>query len=444
MDVRERNGDGMSGVLANSDPKKIENEELANVVRQLHTISNGGYDMWDANHNAIVKLLKKALKLAKREKEWYVYFDGIYNIIYQYQRKDSIIDIVKYAEIFYHDSALYMDEALAMYPGTDLNYLNTWIYYTISIAYCGCYQIDDSKMDIFMKQFEENAVKYGKTYCYYWNEMTLGIEYRDLEMVKHGARYFEKYENEMESCYVCGHVQYIGYYLLSDNRQRAEEVMLDFIHRRIPKKHLWCYKYCEEAESGVMYARTLWYCITLGRVDDFRYFYKKYWVKQPVENQRRKKSVEWHSISIYLCAAGGNFIDLHGDIEEAQENGQSAQKHSASVNIRNGLCWWCYFALLDRSGVHEVQIDLQGVEENCCGAEPEDRAEMQQIVMNQNADKEEEQDKPGSGTRKVSCQALSRYFENLADDYGMKFAAARKKYDYQALKSSYWECAGLE
>lgn len=151
-------------IIRNTKPEQIENVELADIVRKLRRLSDGGYDLLDNNHETIVRLLKRALKLAKQEKEWDVYFEGLEDIIYQYQRASDILEIVKWAEIFYRDSALYMDNALPNYPNSRLGYYNTFTYELIFNAYRDSCEIDDAKMDVFMKQYEENAIKYGKTY----------------------------------------------------------------------------------------------------------------------------------------------------------------------------------------------------------------------------------------------------------------------------------------
>lgn len=408
----------MPKVLNNTNPEEIANTELANMVRQLHKISDGSYELQDANHHAIVRLLKKALKLAKQEKEWYVYFEGILDLLYQYSRSDDHLEIVRIAEVYYRDSALYMEQALAKYPDTNLSYLNTWIYDEIFEAYWCYHQIDDSKMDAFMKQYEENAIKYGKTFCYYKCEMELAALYQDVEMAKHGALCFEKYESGMLSCYVCGHKQYLGYYLLLDNRKKAEELLLTFLHRRIPKEHLWCYEYCQEAENNALYATLLKYCLRLGKIEDFRYFYKKYWAKQPGESWRAKEDLWQRTLSMYLCAIAGHFEQGEEDLRQAEEDVKNDARRHTLDNAETGLMWWCYFALLDRSGVHEVSVNLPGLENSGHG-------------------------ESDSGQDKISCRVISGYFEKRADDYGMKFAAARKKYDYQSMKNSYWECAGL-
>lgn len=70
--------------------------------------------------------------------------------------------MARYAEIYYKDSALYMDRELPNYPDTDMPLLN--IYTLVFEAYYEYYQIDDAKMEVFMKQYGEAAQKYGRKF----------------------------------------------------------------------------------------------------------------------------------------------------------------------------------------------------------------------------------------------------------------------------------------
>ena len=53
---------------------RIENKELADAVRRVQALTDGGYELYDRNAAAIMKLLQKILRLAKKEKEWYLFF----------------------------------------------------------------------------------------------------------------------------------------------------------------------------------------------------------------------------------------------------------------------------------------------------------------------------------------------------------------------------------
>ena len=398
----------------------IKNRELADAVRRAQALTDGGYELYDRNAVAIMKLLQKILRLAKKEKEWYLYFYALYEIMYESGRCGDLLAVVKYAEVYYKDCALYMDKELPNYPNTQMAYMNAWIYGKIFDAYGEYYQIDDIKMDAFMKQYEETVIKYGKVYNYYTAEMELAALYRDKELAEHGRRGFERYEAELKSCYVCGHIQYFSYYLLMDKKQKAEELMLDFLHRNIPKNALWCYDYCEDAEAVNLYRSMLSACLLLGKAEYFRYFFQKYWMTMPRKVPRRQ---EWAIIAC-LCAIAGNFEDLEADLRSVEKNLEEQESMSTVRNMENFLCWWCYFTLLDRSGVNEVEINI-----------PE--------LISDEKKENGENSQGGEALAKISCLAIAKYFEKLADDYGMKFAKARSKFDYQSVKETYRECAGL-
>lgn len=390
----------------------IENKELADAVRRGQELTNGGYELYDRNAAAIMKLLQKILRLSKKEKEWYLYFDALYEIMYEAGRCDDYLAVVKYAEVYYKDCDLYMDKELPNYPNTHMAYLNTYIYDMIFDAYGEYYQIDDIKMDAFMKRFEEAALKYGKTYTYFECEMELGTLYRDADMLEHGKKYFEKYEHEIKSCYVCACKPLFGYYLFNGQRKLAEEFMETIIQKRIPKQHQWCYQYCESAEEEALCIELLDDSLTLCRPEEFRYFYEKHWLKLPKKTRRHYlNDGEARTTSIFLGAIAGDFEYLEEDLRKAELDVLESVKYTTVEYIDESLEWWCYFVLLDKSGVHEVAVDLPGLSKKENG--------------------------------KTDCLDVSVYFEKRADDYGTKFAQARVKYDYRLVKNTYRECAGL-
>lgn len=390
----------------------IENKELADAVRSAQELTNGGYELYDRNEATLMKLLQKILRLSKKEKEWYLYFFAIQEILYEAMRCDNYPAVIKYAEVYYKDCDLYMDKELPNYPDTQMAYLNTWIYDQIFDAYFRYYQINDAKMDVFMKRFEEAALKYGKTYTYYECEMRLGILYRDADMLEHGKKYFKKYEHELKSCYVCACKPLFGYYLINGQIKPAEEFMETIIQKRIPKQHQWCYKYCENAEAESLCVELLVDSLTLCRPEEFRYFYEKHWLKLPKKTRRHYlNDGEVRTTSVFLGAITGDFEHLEEDLHRAELDVREGVKYTTIGCVEDSLQWWCYFALLDRSGVHEITIDLPGL--------------------------------PQKDNGKTDSLAVSDYFEKRADDYGMKFAKARAKYDYRLVKNTYWECAGL-
>lgn len=386
---------------------KIADKELADAVRSVQKLTDGEYDLYNQNEAAIMKLLKKILRLSKKEEEWYLYFYALYELMYEAVRCGDNPTVVKYAEVYYKDCDLYMDKALPNYSQTRMTYMNTWTYEQIFSAYFQYHQINDAKMDAFMKKFEKAALKYGKTAGYYECELELGVLYRDSDMLEHGKKNFERYEHEITGCYVCSHKPLFGYYLCNGQRKTAEEFYETIVQKRIPKQHRWCYEYCEAAEADDLCAYLLQTGLRLCRPEEFRYFYEKYWLKLP----EKKRKGEFKTVYIFADAIAENWGQMKEDLHEAENDVAESMKNTTVDNIEFSLMWWCYFALLDKSGVHEVPVDLPGL--------------------------------PQKENGKADCMDASAYFEKRADEYGMKFALARAKYDYGLIKKTYWECAGL-
>lgn len=384
---------------------RIDSEEIRNLVGRAQRLTKGSYDLYDQNYKSLVSILKKLLKLTKQEKEWHLYFYTLHDLLYLNERDNNYAEIVKYAEVYYKDSALYMDRELPNYPNTNMAYLNVWIHDTIFDAYCMYHQIDDAKMDAFMEKYEAVALKYGKTYEYYSDEMYLSFLYRDAERAERAARNFLVYEKEIESCYVCRHMQYLLHFLLVGQDQQAEEMMLDFIHKNIPKKHLWCYKYCQRAEPDSMYISVMSACVRCGKTASFHYFHEKYWKELPPETRLDPDAGAFQRL---VCAFDGCFDQLEGDVGQAAEDISEEGQDTTVNNMDAFLEWWCYFTLLDRSSVHEVRASFPGLETD------------------------------GEGC--ASTQAVIDYMEAKADGYGRKFEKARARFHYDDTKEFYRKC----
>lgn len=414
------------GVFTDTNAKELKSEELTKLVSKVQAIAGDGYEVTSRNYEVFMKPMKKILKLAKQEKEWYLYFDTIYEILYLSCEHSKYDEVVKYAELYYRESALYMDREIPNYPNKNMAYLNTWIYGYIFEAYYRYHQISDAKMDAFMEKYEENALKYGKTYKYYASVMELSVLYRDAEGAKHAAGGFRCYEKDMFSCYVCGHRPYLSHLLLADEIRQAEEMMLNFINKNIPKQHLWCYKYCLAAEPVAMYRYVLYECIECGNEEAFCYFYTKYWKKLPYESQWESDAYTFRRL---LCALSGVFRKLQDDIREAEKNIKEENHYSTVDNIELALDWWCYFTLLDRSGVHEIEISLPGF--NASGGKVETGVQPAENAGSVN-------DAEDAG--KVPTPAVASYMEKRADGLGALFSKARARFDYEGLKGTYRNC----
>ena len=204
-------------------------------------------------------------------------------------------------------------------------------------------------------------------------------------------------------------------------------MMQDFVNKNIPKQHLWCYKRCRAALPESLYRYVLAMCINCGNEDAFRHLYKKYWKKLPYESQWESDASTFRRL---LCVLPGTFKDLEDDIREAEKDIKENEKHETTVgNIEYALDWWCYFTLLDRSGVHEIEIDLPGL--GASGVEMGGKAQ---------ASDDEDSAKGLKGADVVSVLAVAEYMEKRADELGALFSKARARFDYEGLKGTYRNC----
>ncbi len=384
---------------------QIRSEEIAELVSRGQALTNGSYDLWKQNYSQLASILKKLLKLAKQEREWYLYFCALYELMYLNEQEDNWVEIVKYAEVYYRDSEEHMDREIPNYPDYPMARSNIWIYDLIFEAYYQYYQIDDAKMEAFMEKFKAAVFKYGMVYSYYNAELYLSILYKDADRAEVAAQKFLAYEYEIISCYVCAHTSYLDYLLLIGQRRSAENLMLEYIHKKIPKKYLWCYKYCRRAEPDAMYLNAMEVCVRCGRRENFLYFYKKYWMELPLET---RLDADANAFQRLLSAFGGCFDQLENTLETAVEWIDKENKDTTVNNMYTFLELQHYFTLLDQSGVHTVKVSFPGLETDETG--------------------------------QASTQCVIDYIREKADAYGEKFAQRRRQFDYEFVKDSYQKC----
>lgn len=392
----------MSIAYVNFNTNEVKNKELARLVHRLQELTVNDKEALNNNYELFETSFKKILRLSKQEKEWYLYFYSIRELISLSNRHEKFPETIKYAELYYQESDLYMDRELPNYPGTYMGYLNTHIYRDIFYAYNKYHQINDYKMESFMRKYEECALKYGDVYLYYEDEMKLSVLYRDADRAKRAAEKFKRYEKDIRTCYVCRYKSYLSCLLLADQWELAEELMLNYIYKKIPKRHLWCYQGCELKHDvpEKMYSFILYQCIWGGKEEAYRYFFEKYWRKLPREVHEKPTG---GTIGILLRAAVGVFDDLKDDLQLMEVDINETGNYTTVGNMEYALQWWCYFTLLDRSGVHKVEISLPGLNVS-------------------------------------DTLSVASYMEKRADKFGALFSKARARFDYEGLKGTYRNC----
>ena len=385
------------------DIDALKSNKLAALVRRVResTRENADADMHTLNYSVFSGIFKKILPLARQAEEWYLYFYTMYYLMSLDRYNCNYREIVKYAELYYKDSQSYLDGIAN--PDAKMCSILIFIYDEIYHTYSWYAPIDDCKMELFMQNYSKLVFKYNIDIdLYYISELYLALLYRDTKRAEKAAKSFLKYSGNPNRCYVCNHFAYLFYLLHTDQKEQAEELMLNFIHRNIPKRFHWCYRVCNASEPQKMYSTVLADCVHLGKIELFWYFYDTYWVKLPREARWNKNP---YTLERLFNALEGNFDGLENDLEITQLDLNNEPAANTIENTYNFLAWWCYFILLHQKGVQKVKLSIPQLDSKNTGF--------------------------------VFTLALSRYMEQKADLYGKEFARAREKYDYDFEKMAY-------
>ncbi len=229
------------------DIDALKSNKLATLVHRARESTRENSDMHTLNYSIFSGLFKKILPLARQAEEWYLYFYTMYYLMSLDKYNCNYREIVKYAELYYKDSQPYLEGTIV--PDTKMCSILIFIYDEIYYAYYWYAPIDDCKMELFMQNFSKLVFKYNIDIdLYYISELYLSLLYRDTKRAEKAAQGFLKYNGNPNRCYVCNHFAYLFYLLHTDQKEQAEELMLNFIHRNIPKRFHWCYRICSASE----------------------------------------------------------------------------------------------------------------------------------------------------------------------------------------------------
>lgn len=408
----------MPKIFNKNDIANIESPEILDLIYQANRLTDAdGYEIYDTNSESLIRILEKALMLAKQKQEWPAYFIVIYELFYMLQRENEYIKLIKYAEIFYHDSELYMDRAAAVCRDLKLGDYCIWSYNMIYQAYQKYPQITDEKLDEFFEKYNAVCTKYGSKINYYSDLLKLALLYGDKEMAAENKKLFEQYE--IKSCYLCKMKTVIGYYLLCEDYESADHMIEQIRTRSIPKKHMWCYNHCYLAEEKELISAVLNYCLLFGRST---YFHKLLEANKDLFEFKKEEDCAMNDICYYICCQNWSLIDE--DIKAAKDDILDWKKNKQSFlgYIYDCLSWHCYFTLLGKH-IKEDDTVIQDIEDVLADLAKEIGIE------DENAES--------------LISSISEFFEKEADKLGAQMSASRKKFDYEALKQSWHECMGI-
>lgn len=383
---------------------EIENPKLKRLVKQARTY----HENYRQYNKELSIIYTKTLPLALEIRDWRLYFDVLYDILYSSMEEDAVKRVVQYAEVFYKACDEYLEEALAQFPYDDIGLDVVISYYTIFYTYSECYQLNDEKMTEFMRRFHDAAQRFDEM-PYYW-EICLKATflYGDAQEGRKCFETFKRYPVKY-GCYICNKKPEQAYYILADEPEQAEEITKRILSRSIPKDKQWCYNYCTDGDAASQYEYITFMSVRFGKKDAFAYFLPKAF-EAIIHDEQKEESAR----RALVRAAAGNFSCLKAELAAAREDIEKRMGYTTFQAALDMLSWWVYFQKLAESG--KMQIEFSINEEGFPAAD-------------------------SAGQRDV--QKIADWFESAADGYGRQFEKSRAKFHYDRLKENYRVCCGL-
>lgn len=389
-------------ILGGLGRRNVTDDKLWELVEQANHLTQGGYDDWDANAQALVPVMERIMMIAREREEWQVYFYDMAKLFW-FVRRTKVNNIrlaFQIAEMFHQNYQSHIGEIVNAFS-------REWL---VNIAgdilgfYSNYPQIDDRKMEEMLGIYRDCEEKYGSDWNYgdYTSIMWLALMNHDKELAKEAARKLKRAQFS-NWCYICTYGRpMIGYYILQEDFETAKEWVFSLIERSMPQKYHWCFEKCQQAGETDLVDLALAYSMQLGKSQAFDMFFAE-WGKL---YEKEKGEVE-DTHNVIFHALAGEWSQQEEVLQLAQKDnrGRREQKETPLDCLYWSLCWYCYFQLLAGSGVETVYLELD-----------ED------------------------GKRQWSCMEAAEYFERQADLLGEQMDKARKKFGYSKVKRCYEEC----
>lgn len=389
----------------------IKNPELKSLALHLREL---GKNYNTDNSEQIIPLMPKLLSLAKAEKEWYLYFDGLYDLIYRLTwqaQKAGPRKVIQYAEVFYKACSLYLEEALALCPDSDLAITVSFTYSYIFKNYSQFYQIDDQKMDYFWKHYRHIVDQYGGERDYWECRMEYAFMMRDREMAAEAMAGIQKYPMEL-GCYICHNGALLESAMFFGDSEGVRRETDKILNREIPKQYLHQYNTCHNGTAFSQYYEVLERALRCGQSGIFLEFLPEAAALFKDEPDAGDKE---DTLLCYFRACAGDFSSLEADLKVAALDLEKMDVNTTTDAVDYSLSWYVYFILLCRKGVESVSLSA---------ASP--------LLP------------PSLPDGSYSCSGLSACFGQEADRLGALMQKSRRAFPYAALKKDYLACAGLD
>lgn len=361
------------------------------------------------NMEKMIAMITEILPVVKKKEEWYIYFDLLYSLFCVLYSANENIKMIKYAEVFYQDIKLHLDDAIRQYPHAELDELCIYNFSHIFDVYSRMHQINDEKCEEFLQFYHTATEKYGKV-CDYWDDqLNLALIHADLPMAREAMKKCRQYPIN-HGCYICHQRNHIGYHVLEDQPELAEEIIRKLVAKDVPKNQLHNYETCANGNSSALYLELLQYTLELCRSDLFKKYFPLYLTASNGNHGTDGAS----TLKAFLRAVVNDFTMLEFDLDLAKEDIEEEHKGTTYTNTCLFLMWQAYFLKLKESGTNYVVVDIE--KEDFPKADDEGKLDVCLIID---------------------------YFAAKADDLGMKFEQSRARFNYVSLKESYLACSGL-
>ena len=396
-------------ILGAFERKHVSDDKLWEFVYQANQLTQGDYDDWDNNAQALVPLMERILPLAREREDWQVYFYDMAKLFWFVRRtKVNRLHLAfQLAERFHQDYA----QQLGEYVGQFGKEWQVNLAADILGFYCEYPQIDDQKMERMLGIYLDLSSKYGSA----WNNgnyrevLRLALLNKDQELAKKAVKKLKKAQFD-SWCYVCTYARpMLGYHILLEEFEETEDIVSKVYRHEIPAKYRWCFERCQQADEGEMKDRALLDCLRLGKSEMFKKFFAKW--QSFYERPEQKDVEDTHIVLFHTLAGDWSKPQECLRLAEKDDRDWREQTQTPLDSLYWALCWYCYFQMLHTKGVERVSLQLGTEKENNCDQ-----------------------------TREWTCLEAAAYFEQQADLLGKQMDQARKQFGYAEIKRTYQEC----
>lgn len=385
---------------------RVEDERIRTLADRANELTEEGYQKWYDNSPVLIPLMERILVLARETENWDIYFYDMARLFWLAKGtpKEQRTLAFRIAERFHRDYRMHLGEDVSRFGAE-------WrcsLAGTILEFYTNYPEIDDEKMDRMLEIYRDCAGRCETRWtCGTYGCMTdMARVNRDLRMAEEAMEKLKKTSFEQD-CYICRYVKpMILCSLLKDDADSAGELVQRLAAREIPLKYQWCFTSCQSADEKSMVNYLLACCLWLLKPDFFARFFAQ-WRNCYSEPETGKLWTE----EVLFHALAGDWTRQEERLELAQEDDQEMREQSdVPLNLMDwNLCWYCYFHLLHRHGVEQVEI-----------------------AIGERGEKIEK--------REWRTLDVAAYFEKQADSIGERMDRARKRFDYAGLKGCYRAC----